>query len=102
MLSGKKGTEAYIFFSYIYVYIYFFMKVKVAQSRPTLGDTMGYSPLGCSVRGILQARILGNHSFLQGNLPDSGIELRSCALQVDSLPRCGFPGPSVCLFLFTV
>ena len=78
------------------------MKVKVAQSRPTLGDTMDYSPLGCSVRGILQVRILGNHSFLQGNLPDSGIELRSRALQADSLPRCGFPGPSVCVFLFTV
>ena len=102
MLSGKKGTEDYIFFSYICVYIYFFMKVKVAQSRPTLGDTMDYSSLECSVCGILQARILGNHSFLQGNLPDSGIELRSRAVQADSLPRCGFSGPSVCLFSFTV
>ena len=78
------------------------MNVKVTQSLPTLCDTMDYSPLGSSVRGILQARTLGNHSLLQGNLPDSGIELRSHAPQADSLPRCGFPGPSVCLFLFTV
>ena len=34
------------------------VKVLVAQSRPTLWDPMDYSPLGSSVRGILQARIL--------------------------------------------
>ena len=30
----------------------------VAQARLTLRDRMNYSPLGSSVRGILQARIL--------------------------------------------
>ena len=30
----------------------------VFQSHPTLCDAMDYSPLGCSVLGILQARIL--------------------------------------------
>ena len=34
-------------------YCYSSMKVKVAQSRPTLHDLMG-----CTVHGILQARIL--------------------------------------------
>ena len=93
-ISGKeRNWSLYIFFSYIYIYIYFFMKVKVAQSRPTVCDTMDYSPLGSSVYGILQARILGNHSLLQGNLPDSRIELRSRALQADSLPRYGFLSP---------
>ena len=35
------------------------VKVLVAQSCPTLWDTMGCSPPGSSVHGILQARILG-------------------------------------------
>ena len=38
------------------------MKVKseseVAQSCPTLSDPMDYSPLGSSVHGIFQARVL--------------------------------------------
>ena len=34
------------------------VKVLVAQSCPTLGDTMNYSPPGFSVHGTLQARIL--------------------------------------------
>ena len=34
------------------------LKVLVTQSCPTLCDTMGYSPPGSSVHGILQARIL--------------------------------------------
>ena len=40
----------------------------VAQSCLTLCDAMDYSPLGFSVRGILQARILEwiSHSLLQG------------------------------------
>ena len=33
-------------------------KVSVAQSCPTLGNPMDYSPPGSSVHGILQARIL--------------------------------------------
>ena len=33
-------------------------KVKVTQSCPILWDTMDYSPLGSSVHGLLQAKIL--------------------------------------------
>ena len=53
------------------------MKVKVTQSCPTLCDPMDYT-----VDGILQARILE----WVGDLPNPGTELRSPALQVDSLP----------------
>ena len=34
------------------------LSMKVAQTCLTLCDPMDYSPLGCSVPGILQARIL--------------------------------------------
>ena len=34
------------------------MHAKSLQSSPTLCDPMDHSPLGCSVHGILQARIL--------------------------------------------
>ena len=39
---------------------------------------------------------VGSHSFLQGDLPDPGIELRSPALQADSLPseQPGKPTPA--------
>jgi len=77
-------------------------KVKVTQLCPTLCDPMDYT-----VHGILQARILewvafpfsrGSSQILQarilewelfpspGDLPNPGIEPRSPALQVDSLP----------------
>ena len=57
------------------------MKVKVAQSCPTLCD-----PMDSTVHGILQARMLEWVAFPSpGDLPNSGIELRSPALQVDSL-----------------
>ena len=57
------------------------VKVKVAQLYLTLCDTMDYE-----VHGILQARILEWVAFPSpGDLPNSGIELRSPALQVDSL-----------------
>ena len=48
---------------------------------------MDRSPLGPSVNGILQARILEwvAVSFFS-NLPDPGIEPGSSALQADSLP----------------
>ena len=49
------------------------MKVKVTQSCLTLCDPIDYT-----VHGFLQVRILG-----PGN---PGIELRSPALQADSLP----------------
>ena len=57
-------------------------KVKVAQLCLTLCDPMGYT-----VRGILQARILEWVAIsFPGNLPNPGIKPRSPALQVDSLP----------------
>ena len=55
------------------------MKVKVSQSCLMLCNPMGYT-----VRGILQARILECSS--QGKLPTPRIEPRSPTLQVDSLP----------------
>ena len=57
-------------------------KVKVIQSCPTLCD-----PLDYRVHGILQARILEQVAFpFSRGLPNPGIEPRSPALQVDSLP----------------
>ena len=58
----------------------------VAQSCPTLCDSMDCSPPGSSVRGILQARILEWAAIPPpGGLPDSAIKPRSPALQADSL-----------------
>ena len=56
--------------------------VKVVRSCPTLRDPMDGSPLGSSVHGILQARILEwvAISF------SKRIEPRPPALQADSLP----------------
>ena len=63
------------------------VKVLVAQSCPTLYDPMDSSLPTSSVRGILQARILEWVVIPSpGDLPDPGIELRSPALQADSLP----------------
>ena len=57
------------------------VKVKVAQSCPTLWDPMEYT-----VHGILLARMLECVAFtFPGVLPNPGIELRSPALQADSL-----------------
>ena len=59
----------------------------VAQSFLTLGDPMDHSLPGSSVHGILQARILEWLPFpFPGDLPDSGVESESLALQADSLP----------------
>ena len=47
---------------------------------------MDCSPLGSSVHGILEARILEWVAFpSQGDLPNSGIKPGSLALQADSL-----------------
>ena len=47
---------------------------------------MDYSPPCFSVHGIIQARILEWVAFLSpGDLPTPGIDLRSPALQADSL-----------------
>ena len=56
--------------------------VKIAQLCPTLCNPMDYA-----VHGILQAKILEwIHSPSPEDLPNPGIEPRSPALQVDSLP----------------
>ena len=58
------------------------LKVKVAQSCLTLCDPMDYT-----VHGILQARILKWLALpFSRDLPNPGIEPRSPALQLDSLP----------------
>ena len=58
------------------------VKVKVAQSCPTLCD-----PLDYTVYGILQARILEWVAVPSSrDLSNPGIEPRSPALQLDSLP----------------
>ena len=58
------------------------MKVKVAQSCPTLCNPMDYT-----VHGILQPEYWSGQPFPSpGDLPNPGIELKSHALQADSLP----------------
>ena len=61
------------------------VKVLVAQSSLTLCNSMGCSPPGSSVHGILQARIL-ELPFPSPDFPEPGIEPRSPSLQADSLP----------------
>ena len=72
-----------------------FVCVLVAQSCPTLCDPMDCSPLGSSVHGIFQARIMEwvAISFFR-DLPNSGIILASPESQADSLPLShhGSPG----------
>ena len=64
----------HIYYSYIHIYIYMYIYIyththiyiyicvcahaKSLQSCPTLYDSMVYSPLGSSVHGILQTRLL--------------------------------------------
>ena len=57
-------------------------EVKVTQSCPTLCDPMEYSPWNSPG----QNTGVGGLSLLPGNLPNPGMEPRSPALQVDSLP----------------
>ena len=61
--------------------------VLVIELCLTLCDPMDCSPLGSSVHGILQARILEWVAipFSRGSIPDPGIEPRSPTLQADSL-----------------
>ena len=74
------------------------MKMKVSQSCPTLCDSMDCTPLGSSVHGILQARILEwvAISF------SKKFEPRPPALQADSLPSepPGKCSPSLSLSLY--
>ena len=66
------------------------------QSHPTLCDPMNCSPSGLSVHGDSPGRNteVGCHAFFEEtDLPSPGIEPRSTALQVDSLPA-ELPGKS--------
>ena len=64
-----------------------FVVVLGTKSCPTLCDPMDCGPLGSSVHGILQARILERVIiFSPRDLPDPGIESESHVLQAGSLP----------------
>ena len=67
------------------------VKVLVSQSCLTLCNSVDCSPPGSSVHGILQARILEWVAIPFSRRCSLGIEPRSPALQVDSLP-CEPPG----------
>ena len=90
-LWGKKGSLLLLFL--------------VTQSWSTLRDLMNCSPLGSSVHGILQARILQWVAIsFSRDLPDPGIESMvpvSPALQADSLPSepSGKPLFQICFIL---
>ena len=59
--------------------------VKSLQLCPTLCHPMDCSPPGFSVHGMFQARTLKWVAISSpGDLPDSGVEPRSPALQADS------------------
>ena len=63
------------------------MCVQVIKLCLTLCDSMDCNPSGSSVHGSLQARILEWVAIPSpGDLPQPGIEARSPATQVDSLP----------------
>ena len=65
------------------------MKVKmlVAQSCPTLCNSVDCSLPGSSIHGILQSRISERIAIpFSWDLPDPGIKSMSHALQADSLP----------------
>ena len=64
------------------------VKVSVAQSCPTLCDPMDCSPPGFSVHRDSPGKNtgVGCQSFLPRDLPNPGIEPRSPALQMNSLP----------------
>ena len=69
-----------------FAFIFFCEKVKATQSCPTVCDHMDCIPAVSSVYGILQARILEWVAIpFSRDLPNSGIEPGSPALQADSL-----------------
>ena len=75
--------------------MYAFLKVLVAQSRPTLCDTMDYSLPGASVHELFQARTLGVgcHSLLQGIFLTQGLNpgLLQCRQILCSVSHQGRP-----------
>ena len=57
------------------------LHAKLLQSCPALCNPMDYSPLGSSVHGILQARMLERVAMSSSRgLPDPGIESVSLSL----------------------
>ena len=89
--------KIYYFYIFIDINIKIYLinmkvKVLVPQSSPTLCNLMDYGPLGSSVHGILQARILEWVAIsFSMEFPDPGIKPRSPALQADSLPSSFMP-----------
>ena len=78
------------------------MRAQSLQSCPTLCNSMDCSPLGSSVHGIFQAKILEwvTISSSRGS-SQPGIEPKSPvspALQADSLPLSHLGSPSICLY----
>jgi len=69
-------------------------KVKVAQSCPTLCDSMDYNPPGSSVHGIFQARILGwvAISFSRGSSQLRDQTWVCCIFFLNHLSPQGSPG----------
>ena len=61
------------------------MKVFISKLCPTLWDPMECSPPGSSVHGILQPQYWSCQFPSPGEFPNPGIELRSPAMQADSL-----------------
>ena len=56
---GHPGSDSYHYgFILILLEFYICLRAKLLQSWPTLCDSMGHSPSGSSVHGILQVRIL--------------------------------------------
>ena len=83
LLKGGGAVKEASYYLYLIFKLKKWSEVKVTQSCPILCNPMDYR-----VHGILQARILEwvAFPFLRGHLPNPGIEHRSPALKVDSLP----------------
>ena len=83
-LGIKEHFKKYTSIQYFLVHCWI---VLVIQLCPILCDPIDWSQPGCSVHGILQARILDGLPFPPpGDLPNPGIESGSPVLQADSLP----------------
>ena len=78
------------------------VKVLVTQLYLTLCEPMDCSLPGCSVHGILQARILQWVAIPFRDLPDPGIEPRFPTLQANSLlsETQGSPSDHVICYIF--
>ena len=74
---------------------------EVAQSFLTLCNPVDCSPLGSSIHGILQARILEWVAIsFSRELPDPGIEPKSPALQAEALTSEP-PGKPICDVMYS-